>query len=78
MNWSFIKGVLTGVGGLLLFFWITSVAGWVPWLLLGAGGAYAFYRVSKSNPESLEDPASKARQIVDEVDKRIDDFRRSR
>ena len=78
MDGSFWKGVIVGVGGLLLLSMFMSIWGWVPWLLLGAGGAYAYYRFSNKQPPSLSDPASKVREIADEVDKRIDELRNRR
>ena len=78
MNWSFWKGVLVGVGGLLLAGVLMNALGWMPWLLLGAGGIYAYYRYTNKTPPSLSDPANKARELVDEVDKRIDELRRKR
>lgn len=77
MNWSFWKGVLVGVGGLLFLSMFMSLWGWVPWLLLGAGGVYGYYRLTRKQSPMLEDN-DRIRQLTDEVDKRLEELRRGR
>ncbi len=78
MDSNFWKGVIYGIGGMVVFLVFMNLWGWVPWLLLAAGGAYGYYRITNKKPPSLSDPANKARQLAEEVDKRIEELTRKR
>ncbi|MEO1337665.1 MAG: hypothetical protein AAFV29_18620 [Myxococcota bacterium] len=55
-----------------------SYLGVLPWILLGAGGVYGYYRLSQKSSDQLKGPSSKVRQISEEVDRRIEEFKNSR
>ncbi|MEM7675001.1 MAG: hypothetical protein AAF449_03260 [Myxococcota bacterium] len=77
MDKNFWKGVLVGAGGLFVLSFVMSYLGVLPWILLGAGGVYGYYRITKKSPDQLPDPSSKVQQISEEVDRRIKEFRKS-